>query len=207
MKLKTVTDIMLNSQNLNFFLKKNSISLNLQLLKSKIYEKKIFCKNSSFLIEEKFLQLKMILIVIYSYHYFNRTIMFIGVPNKIINTLAKIKRFHIFLPSSIWLNGTFTNKNSIRIYLRYQQLRKAKPSFAINKFLSIIKLPKLVVLLNPVKKSMIISEIYRLRIPVIVLYTNIMNVDKFSYKILTNSAELNLNPMFWGLLSCLFLKK
>ena len=207
MKLKNKIDSKLNSQNLNLFLKKNYASLNLQILKSATYEKKLFHQNPPFVIEEKFVQFKMLLTVIYSYHYFNKTIMFIGIPSKLVNLLAKIKHFHIFLPSTVWLNGTFANKNSIRIYLRNQKLKKTKLSFAVNRLFSIVKLPKLIVLLNPVKKSIMISEVHKLRIPIISLYTNKINAEKFTYKIPTNPTQLDLNSMFLSLLSLLLLKK
>lgn len=209
MKLKNVMSIDLKSQNLNSFLKKNRASLNLQMLKTKTYEKKLFNKNSLFSIEEKFIQLKIVLIVIYSYHYFNKTILFLGIPNKIASILAKIKHSHVFLPSTIWLNGAFTSKNSSKMRSRYRQSKKSKSSFARSKLFSVVKLPKLIVLLNPVQKPAIINEIHRLRIPMIILYTNKMSAKNFSYKISRNSTQLdlNLNSIFLNLLNFILLKK
>lgn len=209
MKLKNLMNIDLKSQNLNSFLKKNHASLNLQMLKAKTYEKKLFNKNLLFSIEEKFIQIKIVLIVIYSYHYFNKTILFLGIPNKLTNILTKIKHSHVFLPSTIWLNGTFARKNSVKMSLRCQQLKKSKSSFAGSKLFSVIKLPKLIVLLNPIQKPAIINEIHRLRIPMIIVSTNKMSTKFFSYKISRNSTQLDLslNSMFLNLLNFILLKK
>ena len=62
MKLSNIIDLKSNFQDLNFFYKKNSVLLNLQILKAKIYEKTLNYQNSLFEIEENFMQLKTVLL-------------------------------------------------------------------------------------------------------------------------------------------------
>lgn len=203
MKLSNIINLKLSSQDLNFFYKKNSVLLNLQILKAKIYEKTLNYKNSLFEMEEKFMQLKTVLLVIYSYHFFSKTILFVGISDKIIAVLNKLEHFHIFLPSKIWLRGIFTNKNSIRKYLRYQRLKKNSKTNKINKLLTIAKFPKLIVILSPSINQAIINEIYKLRVPVISF--NTISIEKFLYKISTKKSS-NSNAIFSSLLYSLFIK-
>jgi|DEB19_MinimDraft_2_1074335.scaffolds.fasta_scaffold07156_2 hypothetical protein len=203
MKLSNIIDLKSNFQDLNFFYKKNSVLLNLQILKAKIYEKTLNYQNSLFEIEENFMQLKTVLLVIYSYHFFRKTILFVGISDKIITVLNKLEHFHIFLPSKIWLKGIFTNKNSIRRYLRYQKLRQNSKTSKINKLLAISKFPKLIIILSPSINQVIINEIYKLRVPVISF--NTISIEKFLYKISTKTGS-NLNTILSSLLYSLFIK-
>jgi hypothetical protein len=149
MKLNGTINSKLNSQDLSFFFKKNSALLNLQILKSRIYEKRLCLKNSLFEIEEKFMQLKIILLVIYSYHLSNKTILFIGIPEKIISILKRISDYHIFLPSKIWLKRGFSSKNSVRKHPKFKSVKKRFTRNKISKLFILIKIPKLVVIMSP----------------------------------------------------------
>ena len=200
MKLNKTINIKLNSQDLTFFSKKNSVLLNLQILKAKIYEKSVYYEKSFFEMEEKFTQFKMALIIIYSYHFSNQTVLFVGVPNKLISTLMKMKHRHIFLPSNIWLKGIFTNKNSIRRYLKYQKLKKTKlTTNKINKLLTVTKIPKLIVIINHLINPVVINEIYKLRFPVISLNFNKLIFEKVP-------TDPNFSIIFFNLLNSLFFK-
>jgi hypothetical protein len=203
MKLNNKILTKLNNQNLDLSWKKNSVLLNLRILEAKIYKKKSEYRNSLFEIEEKFIQFKIALSVIYSYHYSNKTILFIGIPNNLILLLKKIKHQHAFLPSNVWLNGIFANKSSAHRYLRYQKLKK----ISINRFLTIIKFPKLIVLINSTIGSNILNEIYQLRIPIIILNLTKINSDKFMYQMSTDLINnLYFKFIFLNLLNFLLVK-
>jgi Ribosomal protein S2 len=214
MKLNKTVNIKLNSQDLTFFVKKNSILSNLQVLKAKVYEKRLEYKNSFFEIEEKFIQLKIALTVIYSYHFSGKTILFVGVPNKLVNFLIKMRSSHIFLPSNVWSRGIFINKNFTRKHLKYQKLKNTQKKSAINKInklLGIIKVPKLIVILDSSVNYKIINEIYKLRLPIITLNCTKTITEKFLYTVFeslspTKITGINLNIIFLNLLSSLFLK-
>jgi hypothetical protein len=208
MKLNGTINSKLNSQDLSFFFKKNSALLNLQILKSRIYEKRLCLKNSLFEIEEKFMQLKIILLVIYSYHLYNKTILFIGIPEKIISILKRMSDYHIFLPSKIWLKRGFSQKNSVRKHPKFKSVKKRFTRNKINKLFILIKIPKLVVIMSPFTNLFIMEEIYKLRLPVITLNSNKNFIDKFFYQIHENSikADFNLNTVFSNLLNSLFFK-
>lgn len=206
MKLNKTINIKLNSQDLTLFFKKKSVLLNLQVLKTKIYEKNLDFKKSFFEIEGKFTELKIALTIIYSYHFSNRTILFIGIPNKLIGILTKIEHSHIFLPSNLWLKGIFTNKSSIRRYLKYQKLKKTKIKLTmnkINKLLVVTKTPKLIVIINNLADQAIINEIYKLRFPIIDLNFNKTVFQKSFYKVFKDS---HFNTISLNLLSSLFIK-
>jgi len=203
MKLNNRILTKLDNQNLDFSWKKNSVLLNLRILEAKIYKKKSEYITSLFEIEEKLVQFKIALSIIYSYHYSNKKILFIGIPNNLIFLSKKIRHQHAFLPANVWLNGIFANKSSTRRYLRYQKLKK----ISINKFLNIIKFPKLIVLINSTTNSEILNEIYQLRIPIITLNLTKINSDKFMYPISTDSInDLYFKFIFLNLLNSLFVK-
>jgi Ribosomal protein S2 len=198
MKLNKI--IKLNAPDLTFFSKKNSVLLNLQILKTKIYKKSLYYEKSFFEMEEKFTQLKMALVIIYSYHFSNKTILFVGIPNKLVSTSIKMRHSHIFLPSNVWLKGIFTNKNSIRRYLKYQRLKNTKlTTNKINKLLTVTKIPKLIVIINHLTNPAAINEICKLRFPVISLdFTRLISEKVSTYS--------NFNTIFLNLLNSLFIK-
>ena len=76
---------------------------------------------------------------------------------------------HVFMPEYQWFNGTILNK---QLSVKSSRLRSKI---------------HLVVVLNCLIKSDIVAEVYKAKIPTVVLsnYLNIFN-DKFSYKILGN---------------------
>ena len=110
--------------------------------------------------------------VIFKYHAIGKKILFVGKLSCLERAmmeklLANTK--HVFMPEYQWFNGTILNK---QLSVKSSRLRSKI---------------HLVVVLNCLIKSDIVAEVYKAKIPTVVLsnYLNIFN-DKFSYKILGN---------------------
>jgi len=158
----------------------------LKLIKSKIYKTNL--KNQkldhslNIILEQIELHLKKILQIIYEYHVNNKQILFIGVPillqNKLNTVLKKTK--HSLIPEAIWVNGLISNKAAIFRNLNLKRLKNIKKQKYninnINTLLTIVKKPDLVIVFNRDLDSNAITEIYKLRIPIISLNNN-LNFD------------------------------
>ena len=173
MKLYRTVYFKSNYRNSTFFLKKNSLLLNSQILKLETLKRVFKHKVSVHKIEKKFLELKVILSIIYHYNFFDKTILFIGVPNKVTTTLKKQNNPHLFLPSKLSLKGVFNNKNFAKKYLSCQKIKKMNRTV-------LKKVPKLIISLNSSVNRFVLNEVNKLRIPIINL-TDTNNNKKYFY--------------------------
>lgn len=150
-----------------------------KLIKSKIYKtnfKNIKLDHSLNIVLEKVeLHFKKILQIIYEYHVNNKQILFIGAPislQKKFSTVLK-KTKHSLIPENIWVNGLISNKAAIFRNLnlkRLKNIKKQKYNISnINSLLTITKKPDLIIVFNKDLDSNAITEIYKLRIPIISL--------------------------------------
>lgn len=165
--------------------------LKLQLIKSKIYEKKTENIEDFFniVIEQTELQFKKAINIIYKYHLNQKKIFFVGIPLNFQKQFSKIlkKTKHLSIPESIWINGILSNNKAISQSFKLKSLKhikkpnikvkKIKPLFYIN------KKPDLIVLINPILEKNVIEEANKLKIPIIALNSNLFNNFLISYKI------------------------
>lgn len=186
-----------------------------QLIKFKTYKQKknIFDKNTqNFNFESIELHLKKALQIIYSYHLNNKTIFFIGVPQKLKKKFFSILKTtkHLFVPESTWLKGVLSNKVSIFKYLNQQINSNIKNTDTNLKFLfTIQKKPDLIVLLDQNLESQAFQEAIKLKIPVIAITTSLNCNKSILYPIYGNFEFLNkkLNNIYFLLLKSIFNKQ
>lgn len=175
--------------------------LKLNLIKSKLY-KPFLKKNGTgdslvFGLEQIEFHLKKVLQVIYEYHINNKKILFIGMPFFLQKNLKKVfkKTNHILIPNGIWVNGLLSNKISINNNLNLKRLKSIKKQRYninnINLLLTITKKPDLIVIVDKSIDSDVITEISKLRIPVISLNNNLFLDLKSAYKVTGNLVKIN----------------
>lgn len=175
----------------------------LKLIQTKIYTKKQDLENIK--IEDIEYRLKKICYLIYKYNVFNKRILFVGLPFNITLSLQKLIKNtkHIFIPSSIWLSGAISNKNT-----NFSNLLKSKSTTKNQISELLFQLKKnidLVIIINDSNTSNeVLNESYVAKIPVIILNTN-LNIcfDKPSYKVPGNFEFVNKktrNNLFYSLL-------
>jgi ribosomal protein S2 len=175
--------------------------LKLNLIKSKLY-KSFLKKNENgdsivFGLEQIEFYLKKILQVIYEYHINNKKILFIGMPIFLQKNLKKVfkKTNHILIPNGIWVNGLLSNKISINSNLNLKRLKSIKKQRYninnINLLLTITKQPDLIIIFDRSVNSNVITEISKLRIPVIFLNNDLFFDLKSAYKVTGNSIKIN----------------
>jgi ribosomal protein S2 len=149
--------------------------------------------------------LKKICYLIYKYNVFNKRILFVGLPFNITLSLQKLieNTKHIFIPSSVWLSGAISNKNT-----NFSNLLKSKSTTKNQISELLFQLKKnidLVIIVNDSNTSNeVLNESYVAKIPVIILNTN-LNIcfDKPSYKVPGNFEFVNKktrNNLFYSLL-------
>lgn len=200
-------------------LKKIKISksklIKFQLIKFKTYKQKknIFDKNTQkFNFESIELHLKKALQIIYNYHLNNKTIFFIGVPQKLKKKFFSMLKAtkHLFVPENTWLKGVLSNKVSIFKYLNQQINSDIKNTDTNLKFLfTIQKKPDLIVLLDQKLESQAFQEAIKLKIPVIAITTSLVLNKNILYPIYGNFEFLNkkLNNIYFLLLKSIFNKQ
>jgi len=156
--------------------------IKLQLLKTRIFNKKQYIKNIK--IEDIEYRLKKALLIIHKYHTNNRRIAFVGIPNSISDSVRLLFRStnHIMIPESLWINGILTNQYSSFKYLLFDQRTTS------NKFSeALFKLKKkidLIVILNSLTNNKALEEAFNARIPIISLNMDInFNSNKSIYKV------------------------
>lgn len=175
----------------------------LKLIQTKIYTKKQDLENIK--IEDIEYRLKKICYLIYKYNVFNKRILFVGLPFNITLSLQKLIKNtkHIFIPSSVWLSGAISNKNT-----NFSNLLKTKSTTKNQISELLFQLKKnidLVIIINDSNTSNeVLNESYVAKIPVIILNTN-LNIcfDKPSYKVPGNFEFVNKktrNNLFYSLL-------
>jgi len=147
--------------------------MRLYLMKYEVYK---ICPNShesiDVILDRIELGLKRILFIIYQYHIYNKTILFIGFPQSRDSKLSRVllNSRHVFIPSFVWERGLLGNKSSIS--------RRLRNSSYFRKFLEIKNNPHLVVLFNAGKLRNIIPECEKLSIPVVHLGKPLVDLEK-----------------------------
>lgn len=135
--------------------------LKLYLAKHQIYKKFSFSSIFDPFLNQIELNFKRALFIIYYYHIWNKTILFVGLPHptnkKILSVFITSK--HIFIPKSIWINGLIGNKKSIS--------KNSKFSLYFKRFLKCQNDPHLIVLFNPSNSINLNAESAKLNIPLI----------------------------------------
>ncbi len=163
----------------------------LKLIETKIYNKEQYLENIK--IEDIEYRLKKICYLIYKYNVFNKRILFVGLPFNITLKLQELIKNtkHIFIPTSVWLSGAISNKNT-----NFSNLLKTKNTTKNQISELLFQLKKnidLVIIINDSNNSdEILNEGYVARIPVVLLNTN-LNIcfNKPSYKVPGNFKFVN----------------
>jgi ribosomal protein S2 len=156
--------------------------IKLKLIQTKIYDKKQYLNNIR--IEDIEFRLKKIFYIIYKYHIFNKRILFIGTPlnlnAEIQNLLTNTK--HIFIPKSIWIPGTLSNK---KYYYTYLSKNQKNINSKISEILFQLKKNiDLIVILNESSNLDILNEAYISRTPIISINSNLdIHFNKPTYKV------------------------
>lgn len=165
--------------------------LTLKLLKTQFYKNTISGKNIN--LKEIELNLKQLMQIIYKYSFYNKKILFIGIPFSVKKKFKKLLKHsnHIYLPDSVWLNSLLLNKKSCFKYLKNQ---KEKSEFNPNKkkknlktFELLYQLKKkidLLIIFNPHLNNQPLNEGYLTRIPIITINNHLLN--KVTYNLSGN---------------------
>lgn len=157
-----------------------------KLTKLKIIETKTYKKNIPFSIKtiDIISRLKKALQIIHKYHVYNKRILFVGIPHNNVKRLKSsiINQKHLYIPSSVWLNGIITNQKSCFKYL-YKNQTLINPKFfkVLSKFNKKINL---IVVLESNFSNNIVKESYIASIPTIFITPSLKIENyKISYKI------------------------
>jgi len=150
--------------------------LRFYLAKYEVYKK----DSSSFRISDQVLDrlevsFKKVLFIIYQYHYWNKKILFVGLPystdQKFINLLSDSN--HTFIPKSVWFKGILGNSGSMS--------KNFKNILYYKNFLEMERKPDLIVLFNEENLESLVSEVSKLNIPVIYFGRAVKGVEKVTY--------------------------
>lgn len=157
--------------------------LKLKLINTKIYNKKHY--KNSIKIEDISYRLKKSLYVIYKYSFFNKKILFLGIPKNIslkLQILLKDKTKHVFIPKSAWAKGSISNKKACFKHLSKPGKIKSN-SFSKDLFKLKQNIDLVVVFDEPNNLEMI-NESYISKIPVISINSDLeIRSNKPTYKI------------------------
>lgn len=175
--------------------------IKLQLIKRKIYKNK---KNDKLEVIE--LHVKKMLQIIYSYHFQNKKIYFIGLPAQIQKMYTKTfyKTNHLFIPEFTWIKGVLSNRTPTFKYLYKQiNIKEKTKNSSLNSLFTIYQKPDLVVLFDIEKESVAFQEAIKLRIPVVAAITNSSIVKNVSYPIFGDFRFVNrgMDNLFFILLN------
>lgn len=157
-----------------------------KLTKLKIIETKTYKKNIPFSIKTTDIisRLKKALQIIHKYHVYNKRILFVGMPYNNVKRLKSniTNQKHLYIPSSVWLNGIITNQKSCFKYLYKNQILISSKFFKI--LTQLTKKINLIVVLESNFSNNLIKESYIASIPTIFI-TNSLEIEnyKISYKI------------------------
>lgn len=138
--------------------------------------------------------LKKVFKVIFSYHIFNKKILFVGLPEFKHEKYERILKStqHFFIPNLSWINGFLFNRKFILKNLKVKYLNKNTISYNYLKFFLLFKTkPDLIVVFNPEKEIELIKEFKKLKIPIISIDTS----DNLSKK-LKNKNLYNITGNF-----------
>jgi len=150
--------------------------IRLYLMKYEVYKINMdFIESIDSILDRIEMGLKKALLVIHQYHIFNKTILFVGLPES--KELKLLKAFltsrHIFISSYMWQRGLLGNKSSTS--------KKSKSSIYFRRLSELKYNPHLIVLFNESKSSSIVAECSKLNIPVIYLGSPIPKFSDISY--------------------------
>jgi ribosomal protein S2 len=134
--------------------------------------------------------LKRALFVIYQYHIFNKTILFIGLPQSMDKRFVQVllKSKHIFVPSYAWEKGSMGNKMSIS--------KQSRNFSYFKKFLEMKNNPQLIVLLNEGRLQNIVPECQKLCIPIVYIGSHTEEIDSNSYIVEGNFITRKMKNFF-----------
>jgi hypothetical protein len=129
------------------------------------------------------LSLKKVLLLIYNYHIFNKTILFIGLPYYTDKNMVQVldKSNHIFLPKSVWDNGLLVNKGFLS--------KKYRNLVYFKRLLDLKDNPHLIVVFTEEKLLNLISEAKKLSIPIIYFGNLSIDLDDILYKVEGNFSS------------------
>jgi len=153
------------------------------------------------------LYLKQVFSIIFEYNENKKTIMFLGVPSKIINNYKKkiFKSKHIFIPENYWTKGLLTNKSSFSKGLKNERMISAKNLY-VRKYLAKKRKPNLLIIFNHRNKLEILKETTKLKIPVVSLF-DFDESNYVLYPIVSNENKIRYNHLIFYLLISLFKRK
>jgi ribosomal protein S2 len=163
----------------------------LYLMKYEVYKVSTNLKESlDDILDRIEIGLKKVLFIIHQYHFFNKTILFVGLPESRDEKLLKafLTSRHIFIPSSMWERGLLGNKSSVS--------KKFETSVYFRRLLSVKNNPHLIVLFNESKLESILSECSKLSIPIIYLGSPLSNSKGISYTIEGNFKKKKISLFF-----------
>jgi len=130
---------------------------------------------SDHVLDELEVSLKKVLFIIYQYHYWNKKILFVGVPystnRKFVNLLSESN--HTFLPKSVWFKGLLGNKGFIS--------KDFKNLLHYKNFLDMDINPHLIVLFNEENLENLVPEVSKLNIPIIYFGRTVKGVERVTY--------------------------
>lgn len=183
----------------HFKIKKYTL-LKLHLIKYQAYKFNLKNFNPIKKINHLELSLKQALNLIYSYHFNNKRILFVGFPyNRNLRKLNLLQ--HFFIPKNCWVNGLFYNKNS--------KIQNIKSSLSITTPFGKND-PDLVVLLNiSSKEHNILNELSSIGCPLIIIGNQIpSNVPNIIYSVPGFFLKKNIKQLcFFLIQSILKIKK
>lgn len=122
-------------------------------------------------------RLKQILKIIFKFHKVQKKIVFIGFPDYNPCNFLRLfdKAGHSYLNKKNWINGLFTNTNSIFYYLKSKKLfkiLKKKNILFLQKLNNLENKPDLIVLYKETDNLELIKEAIKLKIPIICFLKN-----------------------------------
>lgn len=158
---------------------KNKV-LKLQLVKTKIFDKKQYLNNIK--LEDIEYRLKKALHLIYKFHIKNKKIAFIGTPVILTPNFRSLFKTtnHAIIPESIWMNGILTNQSSSFRYLSKDQ----KTAKLLEILFQLKRKSDLIVICDSSINAVALEEGYVAKIPIISFGNNFsITNNKSSYKI------------------------
>lgn len=144
------------------------------------------------------LYFKKILSIIFQYHKNKKTIIFLGLANKLKN------KQHIFLPEFYWARGLLTNKSSLFKYIKKSTNLNNK--IVLQQYFSLNKKPDLLVIFSSKLNNDLLKEASKLKIPVIFLGNDFVTTYNILYQIPFKYNKLKYNKFLINLLYSVFLK-
>ena len=140
--------------------------------------------------------IKIILLLIYKFHYYNKKILFIGFPNILNNNFNLLfnKTNHYFIQQESWIYNFFVNYKKIKF------LKKNLSNKELKTIINISAIPDLIVLYDQTKETKIVKEIFSTKIPFISFMNSSTNSNLLEYKVLGGFHHLKTKKFIYLLL-------